>query len=129
MSDYSIVNLKEIDDSAGDNASNLEAHFGRKYIDSEHLGVSHFQYKAGFRPTMGHSHREQEEIYVVVNGSGRIKLNDEIVELKPWDAVRVAPATIRAIEAGPDGIEFIAVGDDRPEGGDGVRSEEGWWTD
>jgi mannose-6-phosphate isomerase-like protein (cupin superfamily) len=129
MSDYSIVNLKQIDDSAGDNAANLEAHFGRKHIDSEHLGVSHFHYNAGFRPKTGHAHREQEEIYVVVNGSGRIKLNDEIVELKQWDAVRVAPLTMRAIEAGPDGVEFIAVGNDRPEGGDGVRSDEDWWTD
>ena len=50
MSDYTIVNLKEIDDSAGDNASNLEAHFGRKHLDSEHLGVSHFRYNPGFRP-------------------------------------------------------------------------------
>jgi mannose-6-phosphate isomerase-like protein (cupin superfamily) len=128
MSDYTIVNLKEIDNSAGEYAPNLEAYFGRKHLDSEHLGVSYFRYGPGFRSGMGHSHREQEEVYVVVNGSGRIKLNDDIVELRQWDVVRVAPATVRALEGGPDGLEFIAIGADRPEGGDGVRAEN-WWTD
>jgi mannose-6-phosphate isomerase-like protein (cupin superfamily) len=127
LSDYTIVNLKEIDDTAGDNAANLEAHFGRKHLDSDHLGVSHFRYNPGFRPATGHAHREQEEIYVVINGSGRIKLNDEILELKQWDTVRVAPSTFRALEGGPNGLEFIAIGADRPEGGDGLRSPEGWW--
>jgi uncharacterized cupin superfamily protein len=128
MSDYTIINLKELDNSAGTHAPNLEAYFGRKHLDSEHLGVSYFRYGPGFRSSMGHSHREQEEVYVVVNGSGRIKLNDDIVELRQWDVVRVAPATVRALEGGPDGLEFIAIGADRPEGGDGVRAED-WWVD
>jgi mannose-6-phosphate isomerase-like protein (cupin superfamily) len=128
MSDYTITNLMQIDDSAGEHAPRLEARFGRKHLDSEHLGVSYFRYSPGFRSPMGHSHREQEEVYVVVAGSGRIKLNDEIVELRRWDVVRVAPATVRALEGGPDGLELIAVGADRPEGGDGIRAED-WWTD
>jgi len=128
MSDYTVVNLKEVDDSAGENAGKAEAHFGRKHLESQHLGVSHFRYGPGFRPEIGHSHREQEEVYIVVAGSGRIKLNEEIVELRQWDAVRVAPATVRALEGGPDGLEFIAVGTDRPEGGDGIRTEN-FWTD
>jgi mannose-6-phosphate isomerase-like protein (cupin superfamily) len=128
VSDYTIINLKEIDNSAGEHAPDLEAYFGRKHLDSEHLGVSYFRYGPGFRSGIGHSHREQEEVYVVVNGSGRIKLNDDIVELRQWDVVRVAPATVRALEGGPDGLEFIAIGADRPEGGDGVRAED-WWTD
>jgi len=128
MSDYTIANLKEIDDSAGEYAPNLEAHFARKHLDSEHLGVSYFRYGPGFRSPMGHSHREQEEVYVVLNGSGRIKLNDEIVALRQWDAVRVAPNTVRALEGGPDGLELIAIGADRPEGGDGVPAKD-WWTD
>jgi mannose-6-phosphate isomerase-like protein (cupin superfamily) len=127
MSDYTVVNLKEVDDSAADQPE-IEARFGRKHLDSEHLGVSYFRYGPGFRPSIAHSHREQEEAYVVVNGSGRIKLNDDIVDLRQWDVVRIAPTTIRAIEAGPEGIEFIAVGADRPEGGDGVRAQD-WWTD
>jgi mannose-6-phosphate isomerase-like protein (cupin superfamily) len=128
VSAYTIINLKEIEGSAGEYAPDLEAHFGRKHLNSEHLGVSYFRYGPGFRPSTGHSHREQEEVYVVVNGSGRIKLNDEIVELRQWDVVRVAPTTVRALEGGPDGLEFIAIGADRPEGGDGVRVED-WWTD
>ena len=128
MSDYTIINLKEIDNSAGEHTPDLEAYLGRKHLDSEHLGVSYFRYGPGFRSSMGHSHREQEEVYVVVNGSGRIKLNDEIVELRQWDVVRVAPATVRALEGGPDGLEFIAIGADRPEGGDGVRAQD-WWVD
>ena len=128
MSDYTIINFKEIDNSGGEHAPDLEAYFGRKHLDSEHIGVSYFRYAPGFRSPIGHSHREQEEVYVVVNGSGRIKLNDDIVDLRQWDVVRVAPATVRALEGGPDGLEFIAIGADRPEGGDGVRAED-WWTD
>jgi mannose-6-phosphate isomerase-like protein (cupin superfamily) len=128
MSEYTIINLKELESSAGEYAPDLEAYIGRTHLDSEHLGVSYFRYGSGFRSPMGHSHREQEEVYVVVNGSGRIKLNDEIVELRQWDVVRVAPATVRALEGGPDGLEFIAIGADRPEGGDGIRAAD-WWTD
>ncbi len=125
MSDYTITNLREIEDSAADDA-NLEARFGRKHLNSEHLGVSFFRYGPGHRSGRGHSHREQEEVYVVVNGSGRIKLGDEIVELRQWDAVRVAPQTVRAFEGGPDGLEVIAIGADRPEGGDGVPVSDFW---
>ena len=128
MSDYTIINLKEIDDSAGDRAPDLEARFGRKYLDSEHLGVSYFRYAPGYRSGTGHSHREQEEAYVVINGSGRVKLNDDIVELRRWDVVRVAPATVRAFEGGPDGLEVLAIGSDRPADGDGVPVRD-WWTD
>jgi mannose-6-phosphate isomerase-like protein (cupin superfamily) len=128
VSDYTIVNLKELEGSAGEYAPDLEAYFARKHLNSEHLGVSYFRYGPGFRSPMGHSHREQEEVYVVISGSGRIKLNDDIVPLSKWDVVRVAPATVRALEGGPDGLEFIAIGADRPEGGDGVRAED-WWID
>jgi mannose-6-phosphate isomerase-like protein (cupin superfamily) len=128
MADYTIVNLMEVDDSLADRGLEVEARFARKHLDSEHLGVSHFRYGPGFRSTLGHSHREQEEAYVVVGGSGRIKLDDEIVELRRWDVVRVAPSTVRAFEGGPEGLEVIAIGADRPEGGDGVTVKD-WWTD
>lgn len=128
MSRFTITNLKEIEDSAGERAPNLEARFARKHLDSEHLGVSYFRYAPGFRSPMGHSHREQEEVYLVVNGSGRIKLDDQIVELRQWDVVRVAPETIRALEGGPAGLEVVAIGSDRPEGGDGVPVPD-WWVD
>lgn len=126
MSDYTITNLREIDDSAGDHSPNLESRFGRKHLNSEHLGVSFFRYGPNFRSPMGHSHREQEEVYVVVGGSGRVKLDDEIVEVRQWDTIRVAPQTVRAFEGGSDGLEVIAVGSDRPEGGDGIRAADFW---
>ena len=126
MSKFSKANLREIDDAAGEHAPDLEARFGRKHLDSKHLGVSYFRYAPGFRTGSAHSHREQEEAYVVVAGTGRLKLDDEIVELRQWDVIRVAPEVTRAFEGGPDGLELIAVGNDRPEGGDGVRVERFW---
>ena len=74
----------------------------------------------------GHSHREQEEAYVVVAGSGRVRLDDEIRDVRQWDVVRVAPEVIRAFEAGPDGLELIAVGGPKPEGGDGQPTDAPW---
>src|SRR5919204_3666142 len=127
MSAYSIVNLREeVEDSMGERASGIEGRFARKHLDSEHLGVSYFRYAPGVRSPTAHSHREQEEVYVVLSGSGRIRLDDEIREIRQWDAVRLSPPTVRAVEAGPDGIEFIAVASDRPEGGDGIHSEPPW---
>ncbi len=68
----------------------------------------------------------QEEAYVVVGGSGRVKLDDEVVELRRWDVVRVAAATVRGFDAGPDGLELIAIGGTKPEGGDGVIARDRW---
>jgi quercetin dioxygenase-like cupin family protein len=74
----------------------------------------------------GHSHREQEEAYVVVAGSGRVRLDDEVREVRQWDVIRVAPEVVRAFEAGTDGLDLIAVGGPKPEGGDGVTSDTPW---
>jgi mannose-6-phosphate isomerase-like protein (cupin superfamily) len=126
MSDFAIKNLKEIDDAAADRGPNVEARFARRHIDSEHLGVSYFRYGPGYRSPVGHRHREQEEAYVVVSGSGRVKLGDEVVEVRQWDVVRVAPHVVRTFEGGPDGIELLAIGSDRPDGGDGEMVEGHW---
>jgi mannose-6-phosphate isomerase-like protein (cupin superfamily) len=126
MSDFTRTNLMEIENVAADRAPGFEARFARKHIDSEHLGVSLFRYPPNLRSPMGHSHREQEEAYVVIEGSGRMRLGDEVIDLKQWDVVRVAPSTVRAIEGGPEGIGLIAIGNDRPEGGDGERHENFW---
>jgi quercetin dioxygenase-like cupin family protein len=126
MSDYTHTNLKNVEDSAADREGDFEARFGRKHLDSEHLGVSYFRYGPGFRPPVGHRHREQEEAYVVVSGSGKIRLDGATLDLRQWDVVRIAPQVARGIEAGPDGIEIIAVGSDRPEGGDGELVEDFW---
>jgi mannose-6-phosphate isomerase-like protein (cupin superfamily) len=124
MSAYSHKNLMDVEPFI-DNEQ-LTGRFARKHLDSRELGVSHFRYAAGFRAETGHRHREQEEAYVVVAGSGRIKLDDEILDLAPWDVVRVAPETARAFEAGPDGLELIAIGGSKPEGGDGERVNDFW---
>ena len=127
MADYSLKNLRDVENSAPEGAGEgLEARFGRKHLDSDHLGVSYFRYGPGFRAPYGHRHREQEEAYVVVSGSGRILLDGEVRELHQWDVVRVSPATVRALEAGDDGLEMIAVGSDRPEGGDGEQAPVDW---
>jgi mannose-6-phosphate isomerase-like protein (cupin superfamily) len=127
VSGFTIVNLKDdVEDSTGGQLDGVEGRFGRKHLDSEHLGVSYFRYAPNFRSSMAHSHREQEEAYVVVSGSGRVMLDGEVRDLRRWDVLRVAPSTVRAFEAGPDGLEFIAVGTDRPEGGDGVRTDADW---
>ena len=128
MSDYAVKNLMDIDDATSGSVEGIEGRFARKFLDSSELGVSHFRYGAGARAPWGHSHRQQEEAYVVVSGSGRVKLDEEIVELRQWDVLRVAPAVIRAFEGGPDGLELIAVGGTRPEDGDGVPVP-GWWAD
>jgi mannose-6-phosphate isomerase-like protein (cupin superfamily) len=128
MADFTIKNLKEVDDRLGDRDWDAEARFAREHLDSEHLGVSYFRYGPGFRSRAGHRHREQEEAYVVVGGAGKVKLDDRIVELRQWDVVRVAPSVVRAFEGGPEGLELIAIGADRPEGGDGELVKD-FWTD
>ena len=126
MSRFSAVNLLDIKDSVGDRAPGIEGRFGRSHIDSRDLGVSLFRYAANLRSPVAHSHREQEEAYVVVAGSGRALLGDETHELRQWDVLRVAPEVVRAFEAGPDGLDIIAVGGPKPEDGDGVMGTVTW---
>jgi mannose-6-phosphate isomerase-like protein (cupin superfamily) len=126
MSNFAIKNFREIDDSAAERGPDIEARFARKHLGSQHLGLSLFRYGSGYRSPIGHRHREQEEAYVVVSGSGRVKLDDEIVELRQWDVLRVAPHVVRSFEGGPEGLEVIAVGNDRPEGGDGEMIPDHW---
>ncbi len=128
MSSFSTVNLLEVEDSAGDRAPGMEARFGRKHLDSRDLGVSLFRYAPNLRSPRAHSHREQEEAYVVVAGSGRVLLDDQVQDLHQWDVVRVAPEVVRAFEAGPDGLDIIAVGGPKPPDGDGVPGTAEWPT-
>ena len=126
MSRFATVNLLEVEDSVGDRAEGIEGRFARKHLDSRDLGVSLFRYGAGVRSPVAHSHREQEEAYVVVAGSGRILLDDDAHELRQWDVVRVAPEVVRAFEGGPDGLDIVAVGGPKPEDGDGVMGAAAW---
>jgi quercetin dioxygenase-like cupin family protein len=126
MSDFATVNLLDVEDSVGDRAPGIEGRFARGHLGSRDLGVSLFRYSANLRSPMAHSHREQEEAYVVVAGSGRMLLDDEAHDLQLWDVVRVAPEVVRSFEAGPDGLDIIAVGGPKPEGGDGVLCNAAW---
>jgi mannose-6-phosphate isomerase-like protein (cupin superfamily) len=126
MSRFAHVNLLEVEDSVAGKVEGIEGRFSRKHLDSRDLGISHFRYAPNFRAPTGHRHREQEEAYVVVGGSGQILIDDEVHDLRQWDVVRVAPEAVRAFAAGPAGLEVIAVGGPKPEGGDGVRADIRW---
>jgi len=88
--------------------------------------VSLFRYAPNLRSRAAHSHREQEEAYVVVSGSGRMLLDDTVREVRQWDVVRVAPEVVRAFEAGEDGLDIVAIGGPKPEDGDGVMGSADW---
>ena len=124
MSAYAIKNLMDAENLA--KQDDREIRFTRKYLDSAQLGVTYQQFAPGYTSTDGHSHEVQEEAYVVIDGSGQVKLDDETVSLKKWDVVRVAPAVVRGFDAGPDGLTLIALGGSKPEGGDGVLHEDRW---
>ena len=126
MPPYSHLNLLELDDSVAGRVDGVEGRFARSALESRDLGVSLFRYAPGFRAETAHKHREQEEAYVVVAGGGRMLVDGDVIELRQWDAVRVAPATTRAFEAGPDGLELIAIGGPKPEGGDGEMADSPW---
>lgn len=126
MSRFATVNLLEVEDSVGDRAPGIEGRFARKHLDSRDLGVSLFRYAPNLRSPMAHSHREQEEAYVVVGGSGQVLLDEETRELRQWDVLRVAPEVVRAFQAGPEGLDIVAVGGPKPEDGDGVMGVAAW---
>ena len=130
MGGFTKRNLRtEVDDQAPkfDMPAELEARFARRPLGGETLGLSLMTLAPGFRIPFGHKHPHQEEVYVVVRGSGRIKVEDEVVDLSQWDAIRLDRDTMRDVEAGPDGIEFLAFG----AGDDPTDAElaPGWWSD
>ncbi len=126
MTRFAHVNLLDIEDSVAGRAEGLEGRFARKHLDSRDLGVSHWRYGPDVQAGTGHRHREQEEAYVVVAGSGRMLVDGEVIELRQWDVVRVAPEVVRAFASGTDGLELIAVGGPKPEGGDGEPVPVTW---
>ena len=130
MSGYTKKNLKQDVENAAPKfgmPDELEARFGRGALEGETLGLSLMTLDPNFRIPFGHKHEGQEEVYVIVRGSARIKVEDEIVELGAWDAIRFDKDTMRNVEAGPEGVEYLAFG-----AGDDPRDAEmapGWWTD
>jgi mannose-6-phosphate isomerase-like protein (cupin superfamily) len=122
------MNLSEVKDAApGFGADEFqEARFAREDLEAEQTGLAHIKVKPGKRMPFGHKHDEAEEIYVVIAGSGRIKLDDEIIDVVELDAIRIAPEVGRCIEGGPDGISVLAVGAHHDKDGEVLPN---WWTD
>jgi mannose-6-phosphate isomerase-like protein (cupin superfamily) len=131
---FTLRNLKEDLEDTGarfDGPPGLEFRAATKALDLESSGLTYQRVPPGCRFPYGHTHEQQEEVYVVVRGSGRMKVDDEIVELEEWDAVRVPPGTWRGYEAGSDGLELLVIG--APNLGENPREDvEGqrdWWGD
>jgi uncharacterized cupin superfamily protein len=129
MSDYTHINLKEdVDDQAPNFglSPNLESRMARVALRLENSGVSYIRIAPGFRIPFGHKHKQQEEVYVLVNGSARIKIDDEIRDMKQWDAVRLHRDTFRGFEAGDEGAEIIAIGAPNTGPGDADVVQDFW---
>ncbi len=129
MSEYTIVNMKEVEDQGAKFglSPNLEARFARVPLDSELIGITYQRLAPNFTIPWGHTHKTQEEVFVLVSGSAQMKLGDDVKELKPWDAVRIHKDTMRGIKAGPEGAELIVVG--APGGPGDAEIVQNWWTD
>jgi quercetin dioxygenase-like cupin family protein len=123
--DWTKTNFDDLRDVSPEHVQ-IQWRFAREALGSPELGVSRFTYEPGARMPWGHRHRQQEEAYVVIGGSGRAKLGDEMIALRVSDVLRVAPAVIRSFEAGPDGLDLICIGGRKPEGGDSERFEDFW---
>jgi quercetin dioxygenase-like cupin family protein len=119
------TNFGDLPDRSPDDAP-MRWRLARGALRSPELGVSRFTYEPGARMPFGHRHREQQELYVVVGGSGRAKLDDLFVDVVRWDVLRVAPEVIRAFEAGPDGLDLICIGGRKPKANDTDRFPDFW---
>jgi uncharacterized cupin superfamily protein len=117
MGDYAITSLREVEDLAVKHgfSDNQEVRFPGETLGCEQIGLSLQTVKPGKRQAFGHRHNEDEEVYVILAGKGSVRLDDEVVEVGPMDAIRVAPNVARAFEAGPDGLELVAFGTHRKD--------------
>jgi uncharacterized cupin superfamily protein len=123
---YTLRNLRDIDDSAAafGYGEVQESRFPREAVGAVDVGFAHHALKPGKRSPFGHRHETAEEVHVVLRGSGRLKLDDDVVEVRPLDVIRVAPDVARAFEAGEDGLEYLVFGPRRE--GDGALLPEFW---
>ncbi len=130
MSDYTIVNLGEVENVAPkfQMPEGMDVRFPKRALGCQVGGVAVEKLAAGVRQPFGHRHSEQEEIYVIAEGSGRIKLDDEVHDLRQWDILRIGPGVMRNLEAGSGGITLIAFGAPIDEQSDG-EIVPGWWAD
>jgi mannose-6-phosphate isomerase-like protein (cupin superfamily) len=126
---HTTANLREVENAAPkfDMPEEMEARFARSSLEGETLGLSLMKLAPNFRIPFGHKHSEQEEVYVIVRGSARVKVDDEVLELGQWDAIRFGDDTMRNMEAGPEGVEYLAFGaGDDPQD---VEMAPAWWTE
>jgi mannose-6-phosphate isomerase-like protein (cupin superfamily) len=125
--DYTIKNLREVDDMAATQGFGevQEARFAHEDLNAEQIGISLQRVKPGKRHAFAHRHQAAEEVYVVVSGSGRVKLGDEVEEVQELDAIRVAPSVTRAFEAGDEGLELVAFSP-RAKGDAEIVEDFGW---
>jgi uncharacterized cupin superfamily protein len=109
---YAKKNLRDVRDSALQHglSTTQEARFPQQDLGAEQTGMNFLIVKPGRREAFAHRHRTAEEIYVVLAGAGRVKLDDQLVELAPLDAVRVSPGVTRSFEAGPEGLQVLIFG-------------------
>jgi quercetin dioxygenase-like cupin family protein len=130
MADYTRVNLKsDVQDMAPKfGMEGIESRFARTNLELENSGLSYFRLDGGFRTPFGHTHSEQEEVYVVISGSARVALDDEVLEVAQWDAIRIPKGTMRGMEAGDDGAEILAVGAPNTDNKD-AEMQPGWWPE
>ena len=131
MAGYTKLNLKkDVEDQAPnyDLSPQLEFRVAREPLETENAAISYLRVAPNYRLPFGHHHNEQEEVYVLVGGSARIRLDDEVLELRPLDAVRIHRETMRNLEGGPDGAEVILFGAPNT-GPDDVQLTQGWWSD
>jgi mannose-6-phosphate isomerase-like protein (cupin superfamily) len=124
---FTIKNLREVEDVAPKFGFSevQEARFARGDLESETIGLAFHVVRPGKRQAFAHRHQQAEEIYVVLSGRGRMKLDDEVVAVAEMDAIRVAPALARAFEAGPEGLELLVFGP--RHAGDGEPLTDDFW--
>jgi mannose-6-phosphate isomerase-like protein (cupin superfamily) len=125
---YTLKKLTDVKDSAAEFGYGeiQEARFAGKDLGASDTGLAHHRIKPNQRVPFGHRHENAEEIYLVLAGSGRVKLDDEILDLEALDALRVAPHVTRGFEAGPEGLELLAFGPHHKGDGELIQ---GWWSD
>jgi mannose-6-phosphate isomerase-like protein (cupin superfamily) len=131
MSAYKKLNLRdEVDDMAiGRMPPGIEAHFAKRALESEKSGVTYYKLGPDFHPPFGHRHAEQEEVYVLISGSAIVKVEDDELEMRALDAIRLAPDTARALRAGPEGCELIAFGAPTKPDAQDAEMLPGWWPE
>ncbi len=100
MAEFTKLNLKDDVENASERfglAPQMEARFARRAMGLEGGGFSYQKLAPDFRAPLAHRHKTQEEVYVILAGGGRIKIEDEVLELRQWDAVRLPPETVQAL--------------------------------